>query len=552
MMLDVGRHFQSKETVLKLLDLLAFFKVNKFHFHLNDDEGWRLEIPEIPELTEYGSKRGFDLADEKMQHMMYGNGNCLGDGDNLIKPKNETEANFGVKPEYNGYEHALVNFVGKGTGYYSKQDFEDILLYATERHINVIPEIEMPAHCRAATMSMEYRYQKYAETDPEKATQYRLLDPEDKSKHQTVQSYTDNFVNPGLPSTFAFLETVVKSIKDRYDAVPGAALKAIHGGGDELPNLANNVWWQDSPAVKHNPETRNLSDRELVTYFSQKWQKIIQSVGAEMMGWSDLFHNADSTMKLDGFMPLDWNNVWTWGNEDYGYKLANKGYKVILAHATNLYMDLAYNKDPNEPGYYWADFVDTKKTFYYRPYNIFANGTHDQLGHPIPKETWEDREKLKPEAHKNIIGMQAELWAENQKVPEFIEYFAFPKVIGFAERAWNVNMPSEENIDAAWQTFANSLGQSLFPILDFYQPIDIRNELPNEIGVKYRIPLPGAKLEKGILNTNIRFPGMTVEYTKNNGKFWVPWKKPSKLAPPVKLRTKSKNGRYSRVAEITE
>ncbi len=552
MMLDVARHFQSKETVLKLLDLLAFFKVNKFHFHLNDDEGWRLEIPEIPELSEYGAKRGHDLKDERMLHMAYGSGNNFEAGDNIIKPANELIANFGIEPEYNGFEQSLVNFAGKGWGYYTTEDFEDIIYYAAERHIDVIPEVEMPAHARAAVQSMEYRYRKYKNSDPQKATQFRLIDPADTSQHTTVQSYTDNFVNPGLESTYNFLETVVNSIKNRYDAVPGAELTAIHGGGDELPSLKNNVWWQGSPAVKNNPETKNLSEKELVSYFSMRWQKIIKAAGADMMGWSDLFHNTDSSATLDGFIPLDWNNVWTWGNEDFGYKMANRGYNVILSHATNLYLDNAYNKDPEEPGFYWADFVDTKKTFYYRPFNVFANATMDQLGNPIDPKRWQEKERLTVTGKNNILGIQTQLWGEIQKVPEFIEYFTFPKTLGAVERAWNMNMPSENNMDKAWQVFANSLGQNILPILDFYQWIDIRNEVPNDIGVKYRVPLPGAELKGGVLKTNIRFPGLKVEYSKNDGKFWREWTKPAKLAPPVKLRTKTKGGRYSRVVEIVE
>ncbi len=446
----------------------------------------------------------------------------------------------------------MVNFAGKGSGYYTTKDFEEILQFAAERHINIIPEVEMPAHARAAVQSMEYRYRKYKTENPTKASQFRLLDPADTSYHKTVQNYTDNFINPALPSTYAFLKTVVKSIKNRYDAVGGAELKAIHSGGDELPSLSKNIWWQGSPAVQQNQETKGLSDKQLVTYFSRKWQKIIHSVDAEMMGWSDLFHNADSTMKLDGFQPMVWNNVWNWGNEDFGYKMANKGYKTILAHATNLYLDLAYNKDPNEPGYYWADFVDTKKTFYYRPFNIFANGTHDQLGHPIPTENWKDKEQLIDSCYKNILGLQAQLWGENQKSPELLEYFLFPKILGFAERSWNSKMPTIQQIDNEWKIFVNTLGQNILPILDYYKVIDMRNQLPKEFGVKYRVPLPGAVLKSGVLKTNIRFPGLTLEYTKNNGKFWRKSKKPIKLAPPVKIRTKTKNGRYSRIVEILE
>lgn len=546
---DGARHFQSKETIMRLLDILAFHKINKFHFHLTDDEGWRLEIPGIPELTDFGARRGFDLDETDMLHQGLGSSNDLEVGDNILgKPADETAANGGVEPAYQGFEQATLNFVGKGSGYYTVSDFEEILRYAAERHIDVIPEIDMPGHARAAVQAMEYRYRKYKDTDMQEALRYRLLDPEDTSQHKSVQGYTDNFVNPALNSTYAFLTEVVTEIKARYDAVPGAELIAIHAGGDELPSLAANVWWQGSPAVQQNPETAGKSDRELADYFFTKWHEIITGVDTKMTGWSDVLTNGTGTLVLDGFIPMPWSNVWGWGREDEAYRFANQGYKVILAHATNLYMDLAYNKDPDEPGYYWANFVDTKKTFEYRPFNVYANATEDRWGNPFtPNPEWVE---LAEAGKENIWGLQGLLWAENQKAPELVDYFAFPKILGVAERAWNRNMPPEDQIQVSWELFCNTLGQAVLPHLDFYQAVDLRGELSEDVGVNYRIPLPGAKIVCGYLRANIRFPGLTIEYSRDGGKTWKRYYKPVRVYGSVLVRARSTDGRTSRAAEV--
>jgi len=104
---------------------------------------------------------------------------------------------------------------------------------------------------------------------------------------------------------------------------------------------------------------------------------------------------------------MPWSNVWGWGREDDAYRYANQGIPVVLAHATNLYMDLAYAKDPDEPGYYWANFVDDKKTFEYKPFDIFANGTADRMGNPIAPSTWDSKIHLTAAGKPNIIGMEA-------------------------------------------------------------------------------------------------------------------------------------------------
>lgn len=547
MHVDVARHFQSKATIEKLLDVMASYKLNKLHFHLADDEGWRLEIPGIPELTSYGARRGFDLEETSMLHTGLGDGAGLSPGDRITdKPTSATDANGGVAPAFQGFETATVNFVGLGSGYYTTREFEQILAFATERHIDVIPEFDVPGHARAAVLAMEHRYRTLRRTDPRRASQYRLLDPDDTSVHTSVQGYTDNFINPCLDSSYAFLSKVVQEVAARYRAA-GAPLVMIHAGGDELPSLANNVWWQGSPVCKRNPATRALGDQELFHRFFTAWHQIITSTGAAMSGWDDIIHGG---LSLPGFVPLPWSNVWGWGREDDAYRYANAGLPVIMASATNLYMDLAYNKDPDEPGYYWANFVDEKKTFEYTPFDIFANGTHDRMGNPIPPSAWDGKVHLTAAGKPNIIGMQGHLWAENLKGPEILEYVAFPKMLGVAERAWNPDPSEPPTSAAAWARFANLLGQDALPRLGAFRPVDLRGELPRARGVNYRIPLPGAVISNGRLSASVRYPGFVIEYSQNAGASWRTYSAPLAVRGEVVLRTRAPDGRTSRTTRV--
>jgi hexosaminidase len=548
MHLDVARHFQSKETVKKLLDVLAHFKINTFHFHLTDDEGWRIEIPGIPELTRHGARRGFDPAETEMLHMAMGSGSDLQDGSRIDhEPVRRMMEGREVPPAYQGFEPELLNFVGKGSGFYTARDFEEILAYATERHIIVIPEIDVPGHSRAAVRAMEYRHRVLQGSDPVRASEYRLSDPEDTSQHLSVQSYTDNFLNPCLESTYAFLDKVVRELKARYDAVPGARLVAIHGGGDELPSLNSNVWWQGSPQCKRNPATRNLSDVQLYNHFLTRWHRIITSAGARMTGWDDVLHHG---LVLEGFIPMPWSNVWGWGREGDAYTYANQGYQVVLAHATNLYLDMAYDKDPDEPGAAWANFINDRRVFEYRPFDIFVNATEDGLGRPLAPSTWKDKERLSAAGKKNLLGMQGLLWAENVKTPQVLEYLAFPRMLGVAERAWNPELPPVSEMPALWARYTNSLGQYVLPRLGVYRAVDMRGELPERLGVNYRIPLPGARRVDGRLEANVLFPGLILEYSTDAGRTWSVYSGPTPVPGRVLLRTRTSDGRRSRTTEL--
>ncbi|TDC88737.1 family 20 glycosylhydrolase [Actinomadura sp. 7K507] len=528
--IDVGRHFESERTIKKFLDLMSFTKLNRLHLGLTNDEGWRLQIPGLPELTGYGSRRAFDLRETGALHQGMGSAGDLGHGDGISgKPRGETEANLGRRPAYQGFEQGTLNFVGKGSGFYSVREFEDILRYAAERHIEVVPELNFPAHARAAVQSMEHRHERTGDAT------YRLLDPGDTSEHVSVQYYNDNLVNPCLDSSYRFLRKVVSEVSKMYGRA-GVPLGRVNLGGDEPPGPPEG-WWSGSPACRNNPETAGRSGEELKEMFFTRWNAIAREAAGKTAGWEDVT-DPERPFRLPGFTPLAWQNVWGWGREDWAYRFANEGTPVILAHATNLYMDLAYDKDPDEPGYYWAAYVNEKSTFTYQPFDVYAN--EDRWGNPVtPDPSWTE---LTPEGRENIIGLEAQLWGENGKTPEVREYQAFPKLLGAAERAWNRDTPAPEDMGAAWNVFANTLGQKTFPLLSFYEPVG----LPGE-GVNYRVPPPGARISGGTLSANVRNPGMAVEYS-TDGRKWRRYGGPVEVGAYALARTRSADGRTSRIS----
>ncbi|WP_158542894.1 family 20 glycosylhydrolase [Phytoactinopolyspora halophila] len=539
--LDVGRHFETPETVKKFLDLMSFTKLNKLHFGLTNDEGWRVEIPGLPELTEFGAQRGHDLDEDEMLHMGMGSGSDLEPGDHIEnKAADETEANLGRPPAYQGMEQATVNLVGKGSGYYTTEEFIDLLEYAAERHIDVYPELNFPGHARSSVQAMERRYERLKDEDPEEAERYRLLDPDDEAEYRSVQLYNDNLINVCRQSTYDFLEKVVDEVAAMYDAAD-VPLTRIHLGGDEPPGPDR---WQESPICQENPETSGKSDAELWDMFVQKWNDIALEVADTTAGWEDVLLTGQDVDELDDFAPMAWQNVWGWGLEELAYQLANDGQDVILAHATNLYLDLAYNKDPDEPGYYWATYVDEESTFTYQPFDVYANATEDRFGNPFePDPDWEE---LTEEGKENILGLEAQMWGENGKTPEIREYQAFPRLLGVAERAWVRDTPTPEEMPEHWDVWVNTLGQVTLPLLSHYPVVG----LP-DVGVNYRIPLPGAEIDDdGVLTANVRNPGLTIEYSSTGGVHWSTYHGPTAVGDSALVRTVAPDGRTSRIAPV--
>ncbi|UCE93932.1 MAG: family 20 glycosylhydrolase, partial [Flavobacteriaceae bacterium] len=523
--LDVGRNFQTKETIKKIIDALAFYKINTFLFYFTEDEGWRLEIEGLPELTEVGGQRQHASMNETALHPSYGSGPFA----------------------YKEGSH--------GSGFYTKEDFIEILKYANERHIKVIPEVNLPGHARAAIKSMEKRYEKYMELgDEQEANRYRLLDPDDKSVYSSAQSFKDNVACVCRESVYRFYEKVVDVIVDYYQEAE-VPLEYFHVGGDEVPVGP----WTASPICDDLLEgTEGLDAKNLHSYFFKRVVDILKKRDLIVAGWEEtaLLHQDGQIVVNKDFsggqvVPYVWNNLW--GAQDLGYKLANAGYPVVLCPVTNFYFDLAYDKHPEEPGLYWAGFVNTRNAYEYAPYNVFHTTTRDDSYYtPIDQEaSFKNMERLTKEGAENILGIQAQLWSETLKGPAMLEYYLFPKLLGFAESAWAKERVWESiedkksrdiKIQEEWNQMANSIGKTEMKRL---------NSLFG--GFNYRIPPPGAKIQNGFLFANSAYPGLEIRYTIDGsepGPDSALYSEPIKInQTPVKLRAFNTEGRGSRTSE---
>ena len=527
--LDVSRNFHDRETVERLLELAAFYKLNRFHFHLTDDEGWRLPVASLPELTEVGGRRGHTTDESDRLVPSFGSGP---DPDPAVSP---------------------------GSGHYTRDDMLAILRHARDRHIQVIPEIDVPGHARAAIKAMAARRARLLAAGREaRADDFLLAHPEDRSEYRSVQGWTDNVIDVCMSSTYRFLETVVDEIVGLWGEA-GATLDTIHVGGDEVPAGV----WQGSPAcqrmLRDDPEIENTDD--LWYHFLRRLSAILAERGLATAGWEEigLTAGAHGTKKhpseefLDhDFRPYVWNNVWGWGAEDLGYQLANAGYEIVLCNATNLYFDLAYDKHPEETGYAWAGFVDTRKAWEFVPLDLFKNARTDLLGRPLDAGAFAGRTRLSAEGRRRVRGIQGQLWAENSRSREILDYQAFPKLLGLAERAWAAPPAWAEIEDAAerreqeaaaWNEFANRLGRHELPRLDRLAG-----------GVDYRLPPPGAAIRDGSLEANTAFPGLVIRYTTDGSEPTAssePYAGPVAVSGTVKLKTFDGRGRGSRTATVT-
>ncbi len=487
LMLDVARNFQSKQQVMKVIDLMALYKLNVLHLHMSDDEGWRVEIAGLPELTAVGGRRAHGV--------------------------NELEA---LQPSY-GSGPDVVNTLG--SGFYTRADYIEILRFARQRHIKVIPEIEMPGHARAAIKSMDARYDRLMKAGKTaEANEYRLSDPDDQSTYRSVQEWKDNVINPSLPSAYKFMEKVVDELVAMHREA-GAPLDIIHMGGDETPAGV----WEKSPVCQALIAKEKMSGAgDLWYYFYDKIARIVNQRGLQLYGWEEagmrktrrdgrdvMIANPDFGNR--NFQLDVWNNVMGGGMEDLTYRLANAGYKVVLSGVSNYYFDMAYVKDYYEPGFYWGGYVDIDKPFYFIPFDLYKNAKEDDQGRPLPPGTFTGKDRLTEYGQGNIAGVQAALWSETVKTPAQQEYQLLPKLLGMAERAWAPNpawaLEKDEAAagrlyQEAWSNFINVVAKRELPRLARLNG-----------GYLYRIPTAGAIVENGKVLANVQLPGMVIRYT---------------------------------------
>ncbi|MCD9524883.1 beta-N-acetylhexosaminidase [Photobacterium carnosum] len=546
-MVDVGRNFHSKAVILRTLDQMAAYKMNKFHFHLSDDEGWRVEIPGLPELTDIGSKRCHDLSETTCLLPQLGSG-----------PTSDTD----------------------GSGYYSKQDYLDILKYAKARGIEVIPEIDMPAHARAAVVAMEARYKRLAaEGKMDEANEYRLMDPQDTSNVTTVQFYDKrSFINPCMDSSTKFVDKVITEIQAMHKEA-GMPLNTWHFGGDEAKNIKLNAGFQDINAAEKTAWTGSIDQSKqnkpyqkspmcqkliaegvvadydhLPSHFAEQISEVVNSKGIKnFQTWQDgLKHSSDSKAFGTDNVRVNFWDVLYWGGGASAYEWADKGYDVVVSNPDYVYMDMPYEVDPIERGYYWATrATDTRKMFGFAPENLPQNAetSLDRDGNGFTSKG--------TVKSKGFYGLSAQLWSETVGNDKQYEYMVFPRVLAAAERAWHKgeweneyqvgveysqdsNHVNKKALHNEWQRFANVLGQRELAKLD-------------AAGIQYRVPVPGAKIENGKLAMNVSMPGLTLQYSTDEGKTWNTYdaKAQPSVTGKVEIRAVSGNGkRFSRVTSL--
>lgn len=577
LLVDVARNFQSVETVKKLLDLMACYKLNRFHWHLTDDEGWRIEIHALPELTAVGARRGHTADDAELLVPSHGSG-------------------------------PFADATGSpGNGFYTQDDVIEVLRYAAARHITVILELDFPGHARAAINAMASRQRRFeAQGNSLAAEEFVLRDPTDASKYESAQLWHDNVVDVGLASTYRFLSTVVGELCDIYRRA-GAPLASVHVGGDEVPAGA----WTHSracAAIQLEDDPRLSRRQQLELYFLHRVSDILTRHGVDTACWEDGLLNisapspsgrgqgeggqnvvatasslptnecwdklvlpaadADRTVRTSHrgtgtTTAYVWNDVAGAGRDDAAQRLLATGFDVVLCNATHLYFDLAHESDPAEPGQHWAGFVDTRRVF------EFAPPTHTGAGAG------------------HVLGIQGQLWGEHLRNPERLEYIAFPRLLALAERAWvgataglssnvacvaaltqprphSLDSTSDRNEvlessaanelavapertrqqDADWHQFANRLGQHELPRLDFLFG-----------GVRYRLPPPHTFLLDGSLHAHVEFPGLAIRYTTDGTEPTAAsaiYIAPIAHNGTIKLRSFDTRGRGSRTVTVVK
>ena len=447
-MLDVSRNFTNKDNILKFIDLLAHYKASVFHLHFGDDEGWRLEIGKLPELTSYGAYHAFPSKDEEGKYV-------------------ETE---GLMPSYNGGADPN-DMSSSSNGHLSKEDYVEILKYAWERRIQVIPEFDTPGHSRAAIKAMEA----YARRTGDNS--YLLSDPEDKSEYLSVQYYRDNAINVALASTYKFIEVVFDEII-AYHKEAGVPLPAIHIGGDEVPGGA----WVNSEPCKKIMQERGWDNIELLkSYYVEKVLDIAEARGIKISGWQELVMDLEDHVYERMKKNMYSTNFWHTGDgqEEYPYKYANDGVPVVLSNMTNTYMDFAYTPDKTERGLSWGGFVDERRSYSLLPYDIYRSVRWDDRGNMRDISDLPEG-KTVLEAKENIIGVQAQLWSETIRSFDHVTYYVFPKVCGVFERAWNASPD--------WEGTVRSDDPAFMSGLDRYYSTVVTREMPyyDQMQINYR------------------------------------------------------------------
>ncbi len=341
-MLDVARYYFPIPFIKKYIDVLAAYKINKFHLHLTEDSGWRIEIKKYPKLQEVGAWRDSTML-----------------GHWSDKPKKWDRTRYG--------------------GFYTQDELKDLVKYAAERFVTIIPEVDMPGHMLAALAS-------YPELGCKENATYNV---------QTTWNIEKDILCP-KENTFKFVEDVLSEVMEIFPS------KYIHIGGDEAPK--DN--WKKCNHCQNLIKTKGLKNEdELQSYFIQRVQKFVESKGRQIIGWEEIAHGGLAPNAV----------VMSWLGEKSAREAAQQKNDVIMSSNTYLYLD--YYQTPDKRN------IEPTAIGHYLPIEtIYAYN-------PIPKGLTKEQEK-------HILGVQAHVWSEYISTGPHAEFMTFPRVLALAETAW--------------------------------------------------------------------------------------------------------------------
>ncbi len=363
MHLDVARHFFPVQFIKKYIDLLAMYKFNRFHWHLTEDQGWRIEIKKYPKLTEVGGWRDSTLIGN------YGTG------------------------KYDGIRYG---------GFYTQEEIKEIVAYASERHITVIPEIELPGHSSAALAS--YPELGCFDKEVEVATTWGIFEDIYCPKEET----------------FEFLEDVLDEVIELFPS------EYIHIGGDEAPKKQ----WEESEIAQAVIKREGLKDEhELQSYFVGRIERYLNSKGRQIIGWDEIMEG--------GLAPQATIMSWSWRGKTRAIEAAKMGHDVIMTPNATNYFDHFQAEPTEEEPISIGGLTTLKDVYEYEP---------------VPEE-------LSEEESKYVIGSQGNVWTEYMHTGAKVEYMAFPRAIALSEVLWSPFVQKD------WNDFLNRL-QISFKHLD--------------------------------------------------------------------------------------
>lgn len=367
MHLDCCRHFWTIEETKRYIDIMAVYKLNRLHWHLTEDQGWRIEIKSLPKLTEVSAWRNGTMKDH------------------------DWTSDDGLR--YGGF--------------YTQEEAKEIIEYAAERGITVIPEVDLPGHMVAALAAY-----------PELACYGGPFEV------RKIWGIANEVLCPGKETTFEFLEKVLGEIADLFPS------EYIHIGGDECPKIK----WENCPDCQARIKELGLEDNDKYTaeqqlqcYVTGRMQKFLATKGKKIIGWDEI---------LEGDLD-EGATVMSWRGVEGGIEAAKRGFDAIMTPSPYVYFDYCQAKNPEKEPLTIGGFLPLEKVYGYEPFEGMESGTEH-----------------------HIQGVQANLWTEYISTAEHLEYMLLPRMLALSEVAWS--NPDAKNYNA----FLKEIQQHQYKIFD--------------------------------------------------------------------------------------